>query len=306
MMHQHSHTDTHAHPAGHNTDQNILRLGIVLAITALYMLIEFFGGLWVNSLALLADAGHMLTDVGAIGLALFAAWFSKQPCSSQKTYGYYRLEIFAALINGIALALISFFILYEAFMRLQHPLQIRAGILIWIASGGFILNLVSASILFKSSQHNINIRSAFFHVLSDSLGTLGTVIAGVFIYFWNFYQADPILSMAIALLVLINGWKLIQEATNILLEACPVHLSVADIESALIDLHEIRAVHDLHVWSITSGKEALSVHLVVEDAEHYTPELVMKVQQVLKEKFGLTHLTVQLETPNFEEDSIHF
>jgi len=306
MTHHHSHTDNHVHADCNQTDQNITRLSIVLGVTALYMFIEFLGGLWINSLALLADAGHMLTDIGAIGLALFAAWFSKQPCSSQKTYGYYRLEILVALINGVALALISFFILYEAFVRIQHPLQIKAGALIWIATGGFILNLISASILFKSGQQNLNIRSALFHVLSDSLGTLGTVIAGIAIYFWNFYQADPILSIVIALLVLVNGWKIIQEATNILLEACPVHLSVADIESALTDLHEIRSVHDLHVWSITSGKEALSVHLVVEDTEHYTPDLVMKVQQVLKEKFGLTHLTVQLETPDFEEDSIHF
>ncbi len=302
MTHAHHHECSHHHP---NHD-NIGRLKIVLALTCIYMIVEALGGFWSNSLALLADAGHMLADVGALGLALFAAWFSEHPSSAQKTYGYYRLEIFAALINGVALAVISLFIFYEAFQRFNHPANVKGMALMGIAAGGLAINLTSAAILFRSGKDNINIRGAFMHVLSDSLGSLGTIIAGALIFFLGFSQADPIFSIVIALLVLINAWKLIGETTNILLEGSPAHLSVADIETALTDLPEIRSVHDLHVWCITSGKEAMSVHIVVDNETHYTPDLVNKIQHVLKHRFGLTHLTVQLETPDFEEDEIHF
>lgn len=304
MNHSHTHhTCNHAHPAS----SSIRRLSLVLALTTLYMIVEFIGGLWANSLALLADAGHMLMDVGAVGLALFVAWFAEYPSSPQKTYGYYRLEIFAAFINGLALALISFYIVYEAIQRFQHPPEeIKGNYLMWIAGGGFVINLVSAAILYQPGQKNVNVQGAFMHVLSDSVGSLGAMIAGALVFFFGFYQADPILSILIAILVLVNGWKLIQETTNVLLEACPVHLDVPNITDALTDLPEVKAVHDLHVWSITSGKEALSVHIVVESPEHFRPELVTKIQHCLKEKFGLTHLTVQLEPPEFEEDEIHF
>ncbi len=301
----HAHTHDHSHtPSPAAT--NIGRLSIVLGLTTLYMIVEFAGGMWSNSLALIADAGHMLTDVGAIGLALFAAWFSEHPASPQKTYGYYRLEIFAAFMNGVALAVISFFIVYEALQRLGHPPQIQGNILTWVATGGLVINLSSAAVLFSAGQSNINIRGAFIHILSDTVGSLGAIIAGICIIYFKFYQADPIFSILIAVLVLYNGWKLMQEALNILLEACPVHLSVTDIETALMNLPEIQAVHDLHVWSITCGKEALSAHIVVNDVVQYTPQLVTKIQDILKEKFGLTHSTIQLEPPDFEEDEIHF
>lgn len=269
------------------------------------MLLEFAGGIWSNSLALLADAGHMLADTAAIGLALFAAWFAAHPPSKQKTYGYYRLEILAAFLNGIVLVLVSLYIFWEAVHRFSHPEQVQGNVVLGIATVGLIANLVSAGLLYRSGQHNLNVRGAFLHVISDSLGSVGAIIAGICVMYFGFRMADPIISMFIACLVLYNAWRLIEEATNVLLEGCPVHLDVADIKAALIDLHEIRAVHDLHVWSITLGKEAMSVHIVVDEVAHYRPELVGKIQQVLKEKFGLTHITVQLETPDFIEEDIH-
>lgn len=270
------------------------------------MLVELIGGIWTNSLVLLADAGHMLTDVGAIGLALFTAWFVEHPASPQKTYGYYRLEIFAALINGVALFVISIGIFYEAFHRMQTPSEIKGVALTWIATGGLIVNLLSAAILYAPGQKNINMRAAFMHVISDSLGSIGAIIAGLSITYFGFYQADPVLSIIIAILVLINAWKLIEEASNVLLEASPKHLNVAEIQNALLDLPEVESLHDLHVWSITSGKEALSAHVVVKTESQFSSLVVSKIQQVLKERFHLTHITIQLETPDFEEDDIHF
>ncbi len=308
--HGHSHSHHHHHHGGgcgsHESGGNIRRLLIVLFLTGIYMVVEFSVGLWANSLALIADAGHMLIDVGAIGLALFAAWFSTQTASPQKTYGYQRMEILAAFINGIFLALVAIYVIVEAVQRFNDPPDVKGGALMWVATGGLLINLVSAGILFTAGQSNINIRGALMHVISDSIGSLGAILAGFFILYFGFNKADPIFSIVIAVLVLINAWKLILEAMNVLLEACPVHLNVADIRSALTDLHEIRAVHDLHVWTITSGKDALSVHIVVDDIIHYTPDLVVKIQQILKERFNLTHLTIQLETPDFVEDDIHF
>jgi cobalt-zinc-cadmium efflux system protein len=302
----HSHAHNHSHGSHAAEGDNIGRLRLVLVLTSVYMLVEFAGGLWANSLALLADAGHMLTDVGAVGLALFAAWFARHPTSSQRTYGFYRLEILAALINGVALAVIAIYIFYEAVHRMFEPPEVRGVALIWIATGGLIINLIAARILYQAGQHNINVRAAFVHVLSDTLGSLGAIVAGVLIFFFQFYLADVIFSVLIALLVLVNAWKLIGEATNILLEACPVHLNVGDIKQCLLSLPEVQSVHDLHVWCITSGKDAMSVHVVVSDASHYTPQLVTRIQHDLKEQFGITHLTIQLETPDFEEDEIHF
>jgi len=270
------------------------------------MVLEFLGGLASNSLALMADAGHMLTDVGATGLALFAAWFAEHPASQQKTYGYYRLEILAAFVNGIVLVLIAGWIIYEAFLRLHQPLMVKGNILTLVAFGGLLVNLVSAGVLMKTAASHVNTRAVLTHIFSDVLGALGAIIAGVGILFFHAGWLDPFVSILIALLVLYSAWKLIEETTHLLLEGCPRHLSVEEIESALTGLHEIRAVHDLHVWSITQGKEALSVHIVVDEEEHYCPQLVSKIQDILKQKFGLTHLTIQLETPDFEEAEIHF
>lgn len=305
-MMNHAHSPHGACSGHHHGSTNIQRLALVLVLTTLYMIVEFIGGMWTQSLALLADAGHMLADVGAVGLALFAAWFAEHPASAQKTYGYHRLEIFAAFINGVALAMVALYIFYEVVQRLHHPTEIKSGALMLVATGGFLINLVSAAILYTPGQKNINVRGALAHVISDSIGSLGVIVAGALIWFFGFYQADSIFSILIAILVLVNAWKLIGETTNILLEACPIHLSVTDIQESLMALPEVKSVHDLHVWSITSGKEALSAHVMVTDTRHYTVELVSKIQRTLKDKFGLTHLTIQLEPPGFEEDEIHF
>lgn len=301
-----SHSHHHPLPTRRSASENIGRLALVLLLTGLYMLVEFAGGLWANSLALLADAGHMLADVGAVGLALFAAWFSEHPASPQRTYGYYRLEILAALVNGIALAALSLYIIYEAIQRFYAPSAVQGEILIWIAVGGLLINLISMMVLYSPGQQNLNIRAAFAHILSDSLGSVATILAGLIVFYFGFYQADAILSVLIALLVLVNAWKLIGEATNILLEACPVHLNVAEIKAALLEMPEIESLHDLHVWSIASGKDALSVHVLVREVHHFHAQLITDIQRMLKERFGLTHITIQLEPPDFEEDEIHF
>lgn len=305
--HAHSHHD-HAHGGGcqHGHTSHIPKLLAVLGLTGLYMLVEALGSWFSGSLALLADAGHMLTDVGSIGLAVGAAWFSTRQPSSQQTFGLYRLEIFAAFLNGVALALLSIWILIEAIHRMSYPAEIQGPLMTWIAAGGLVVNLISAWILHGASQHNINVQGAFAHVVSDCLGSCAAIIAGVSVMWWNFPLADPILSILISILVLINGWKLISETLNILLEACPVHINVSAIRQTLLALPQVADVHDLHIWAITSGKEALSAHIMVKTAEDYRPELVSEIQHVLKHQFGLTHLTLQLEPPGFEEDALHF
>jgi cobalt-zinc-cadmium efflux system protein len=270
------------------------------------MVVEFAGGLYTHSLALLADAGHMLMDVGALSLALFASWMSVHPPSSRNTYGYHRLEIFAAFINGVVLAVLALVVFYEAWQRLQHPQPVSGVALTWIALGGRIDDLVAAAVLYQPGRQNLNMKAAFYHVLSDSLGSAGAVVAGLCVVYLGFNQADSLLSMLISLLILVNAWNLIRETVNVLLEACPTHLDVGDIRTALLSLPEVATVHDLHVWSITSGKEALSAHIVVRHTDDYTPQRVTDIQHMLKGRFGLTHLTLQLEPPGFEEDEIHF
>lgn len=306
-MHQHTHSHAHGHTCEHHTHASpIPKLVAVLILTGLYMIVEMIGGWLTGSLALWADAGHMLTDVGSIGLAVAAAWFSTRPTSAQNTFGLHRLEIFAAFINGVALAVLSIWILIEAYHRFTHPQTIQGEAMTWIAVGGLIINLISAWILHRESAHNLNVQGAFAHVVSDCLGSCAAILAGCAIIWWNFPLADPILSMVISILVLINGWKLIGETLNVLLEACPVHLNVGEIQMALSQHPKVAEVHDLHIWAITSGKEALSVHVMVNQLEDFTPSVITELQGLLKQKFGITHATIQLEPPGFEEDEIHF
>ncbi len=282
------------------------RLRLVLCLTAAYMVIEFLGGLWTGSLALIADSGHMLADTASLGLAWFATWFANRPASPQKTYGYYRIEIFAAFINSVLLVLGALLILYHGAQRLHEVHTINSGLMMVFALGGLIINLLSAFLLYDGQKQNLNQRAAFLHVLSDSLGSVGSILAGLLIALYGLNQADAFIAMGIGVLILINAWGVIHETADILLEACPKHLDVARIQEALMKLPEVSSVHDLHVWTITSGKEALSVHVRVNDVVHYTADMVTKIQHLLTHSFGLRHVTIQLETPDFEEDEIHF
>lgn len=297
--HEHSHK-RHARVSGSRR-----RLSIVLVLTALYMIAEAVGGWWTGSLALLADAGHMLADVAALGLALMALWFSARPATSSKTFGYYRLEILAALINGVALVLISLFIFYEAYHRWAAPPEVRSTVMIFVATGGLCINLVCAWLLHGDHKDDLNVRGAWLHIMGDALGSVGAMAAGALMSLYGWYTADPLFSVLISLLIVLSSWHLIRESTNVLLEGTPAHINLAAVEDAILETDGVNGVHDLHIWTITSGREALSAHVI----HAYTtsqPDLLKELRMKLHDRFGVDHLTIQMETPDFEDETFHF
>jgi cobalt-zinc-cadmium efflux system protein len=265
----------------------------VLAITALFMLAEVVGGVLANSLALLADAGHMFTDVGALALSLFAMRMAKRPPSLEKTYGYVRLEILAALVNGAALLLISLFITWEAWKRLNAPVEVDGPLLMGVAVVGLAVNLAAAVLLHTHANESLNVRGAYLHVLGDLLGSLGAIGAGLVILLTGWTPVDSIVSVVIALLILMSAWRLVREAADVLLEAAPSHIDVSEVRAALESVPSLHDVHDLHVWTLTSGFVALSGHGVIDDPLHHG-EVLAEIQGRLA-RFGIEHVTFQLE-----------
>lgn len=294
----------HVHRHGH-AHGNRRRLSIVLLLTAIYMIAELFGGIWTGSLALLADAGHMLADVAALVLALAAVWFGARPATPRKTFGYYRLEILAALINGIGLVLISLLIFYEAYQRWFTPPAIRGVAMTIIAAGGLLINLICARLLHRDREKDLNIRGAWLHVMGDALGSAGAIVAGLFITLLGWTAADSLISVFIGLLIVWSSWHLIRDATNVLLEGTPAHINLAAVEEAIMETEGVSDVHDLHVWTITSGREALSAH-VIHAYSISQPELLQELRVKLLDRFGVDHLTIQMETVDFEDEAIHF
>jgi cobalt-zinc-cadmium efflux system protein len=303
--HRHAH-GAHAHTHDALSARGRRHLLFVLVLTAAYMLAEAAGGWLTGSLALLADAGHMFADVAAIALALVAARFGSRPASPTKTYGYYRLEILAAFTNGVALAAVSLFILYDAYGRWLAPPVLERGVLMTVvASGGLLVNLVCAWLLHGDHAHDLNVRGAWLHVIGDALGSVGAIAAGVFVTLKGWYAADPLFSALIAVLIIWSSWKLIREATNVLLEGTPAHINLAAVEGAILSTDGVEDVHDLHVWTITSGREALSAH--VRHAHAAAPaELLRSLRSKLQDQFGVDHLTIQMETGDFEDETFHF
>jgi cobalt-zinc-cadmium efflux system protein len=298
---------SHSH-AGHShirASESRRKLTMVLVLTAIYMVAEAVGGWLTGSLALLADAGHMLTDVAALALALIAAWFSSRPATSHKTFGYYRLEILAALVNGVALVMISILILYEAYQRWSVPPVVHGSKVMLIATGGLAINLISAWILHGRHEIDLNMRGAWLHVLSDALGSLGAIIAGALMWLYDWYLADPLFSALIGVLIVWSSWRLIRESTNVLLEGTPAHINLAAVEDSILATEGVSNVHDLHVWTITSGREALSAH-VIHAYEVSQPELLKELRAKLHDRFGVDHLTIQMETADFEDETFHF
>jgi len=264
------------------------------------MLAEVIGGFLTNSLALLSDAGHMLADLAALALAMLALWFAARPATTTKTYGYYRMEILAALANGVALVVISLVISYEAFHRIKQPEAVQGFQMLLIAAGGLAVNLVSAWVLYSASEENLNMRGAFLHVIGDALGSVGAIIAGILIWKWGLTLADPIISVAMCLLILYSSWQLIRESVNILLEGTPSHLNVLAIVDAMHEVPGVIDVHDLHVWTIRSGLEALSAHVKIKpEASHR--ETLDALQDRLRSDFNIGHLTIQIELPDITE-----
>jgi len=292
----------HRHGHAHGSRQ---RLSIVLLLTTLVMIAELLGGLWTGSLALLADAGHMLADVAALILALMAVWFGARPATPRKTFGYYRLEILAALINGVGLVLISFFIFYEAYARWFARPVIRSVPMTIVAGGGLIVNLICAALLHRDRDEDLNVRGAWLHVIGDALGSTGAIVAGVLITLFGWTAADSLISVLIGLLIVWSSWHLIRDATNVLLEGTPAHINLAAVEAAIMETDGVSDVHDLHVWTITSGREALSAH-VIHAYSISQPELLKELRVKLLDRFGVDHLTIQMETADFEDEAIHF
>ena len=294
----------HNHRHGRVTESR-KRLTIVLALTASYMFAEFCGGLWTGSLALLADSGHRLADVAALLLALMALWFGARPATPNKTFGYYRLEILAALINGVGLTLISFFIFYEAYFRIYTPPTIRSGPMTIVAAGGLVINLICAKLLHRDRHDDLNMRGAWLHVIGDALGSAGAIAAGVLILIFGWNIADPIISVIIGALIVWSSWHLMRDATNVLLEGTPAHINLAAVEDAILETEGVSNVHDLHVWTITSGRDALSAH-VIHAYSISQPDLLKELRTKLHDRFGVDHLTIQMETADFEDEEFHF
>jgi cobalt-zinc-cadmium efflux system protein len=303
--HRHQHGAA-GHTHGARAERSRRRLALVLALTALYMLAEAAGGWLTGSLALLADAGHMLADVAALALALLAARFGSRPASPTKTFGYYRLEILAAFTNGVALVVVSVLIIYEAYGRWLSPPEIARGWTVTaVASGGLLVNLACASLLHGAHEHDLNVRGAWLHILGDAAGSVGAILAGALVALYGWQRADPLFSALIAVLIVWSSWKLIREATNVLLEGTPAHINLAAVEETILGTGGVEDVHDLHVWTITSGRDALSAH-VVHGAAVSQPELLKSLRDKLHEQFGVDHLTIQMETQEFEDEQFHF
>jgi cobalt-zinc-cadmium efflux system protein len=314
MAHSHAHRHEHdnddanaacAHDHGiHGERPSVTRaLQIALGLTLALMVAEVIGGLWSNSLALLADAGHMLTDAGALGLSLFVAWMCRQPSRPEKTYGYLRWEILAALLNGATLLGISFWIVWEAIRRFQAPQPVAGGLMLVFAAVGLVVNLIAVRILHGVNNASLNVRGAYLHVLGDLLASGGTLVAALLVRTTGWIIADPIASLVSTVLIIGSAWRLVREAVDVLLEAAPPHIALEAVRSRLQSIPGVESVHDLHVWTVTSGVVAMSVHAIVRQPEHHQGVLE-RAHDLLKE-MGIHHVTVQLERNEMYERELH-
>jgi cobalt-zinc-cadmium efflux system protein len=290
--------------SGSAASRNEKQLTIVFFLTLAYLLAEVVGGLWTGSLALLADAGHMLTDVAGVGLALLAIRFAKKPASPERTYGYYRFEILAALTNAVVLILISLYILYEAFLRFQNPPEVESTTMLWVAGIGLVVNLYCMYLLRKGSTDSLNMKGAYFEVLSDMLTSLGVIVAGIIMLTTGWYYADPLLSAGIGLFILPRTWTLLKEAVGVLLEGTPTDVNLESLRQGMLQVPGVAAVHDLHAWVLTSGVNALSAHVVLAvDAQH--DDVLNRTHSYVTTKHPIQHATIQVERGDFTKHETH-
>jgi len=290
-------TSTHSHSKERQASQDSLILA--LSITGVLFVVELVAGFLTNSLALLADAGHMLTDLAALTLSLFALKISARPATHEKTYGYLRVEILAALGNGILLVLVAVYIFYEAYHRLLTPQEVKSFPMLVVACVGLGANLLTAGLLYRTQNDNLNIRGAFLHVMGDTLGSLGAIAAGVAMLAWRWYIADPIVSLVVAVLVLYSSWHLLRESVDVLLEGTPSHLNISSILADVGSVSGVVSVHDLHVWSITSGMPSMSCHVVVRRNQD-APIVLAELSRLMREKHKIEHTTIQIEMENWD------
>jgi cobalt-zinc-cadmium efflux system protein len=294
----------HLHDHREACGRNERRLQAVLLLTTLLIGVEVAGGLAAGSLALLADAGHLLTDAAGLVLALLALHFSERPATPQRTYGYYRVEILAALINAVVLTGLSFLILYEAWERLQDPPAIRTGLVIAVATGGLAVNAAGALLLRRAGGESLNMRAAYLEVLADALASLGVIVAALVVRLTGWLQADPLVSALIGLAILPRTWALLKEAVGVLLEGTPSDVNLAALREAIGSVPGVAGVHDLHVWTLTSGVHAMSVHAVLGDEARHQAVL-SDVRECVARGFKIAHVTVQIESRGCGDSETH-
>jgi cobalt-zinc-cadmium efflux system protein len=269
------------------------RLTLALTITTIVMVVELVGGWLAGSLALLADAAHMLADVAALGLALIAAWIAQRPATPQRSFGFMRFEILAALVNGALLFAIAIGIGVEAWRRMRAPEAVNGSLLLGVAAIGFIANLIAVVILHRDHQHSLNQKGAYLHVLGDLLGSVGAIVAGIIVLATGWVLADPLISVLIGALVLVSAWRLVKESSDVLLEATPAHIAMSDVHDRIASVPGVESVHDLHLWTVTSGVVAMSGHLVVKNPSDNQP--ILEAVQDRMRALGIAHVTVQVE-----------
>lgn len=298
----HAHGSHGRAPAdGSAAAQHKARLKWALVLTASFMVVEVIGGLVTGSLALIADAAHMLTDAGGLVLALIAIHFGERAATPQKTYGYVRMEVLAAAANAVVLLVVTVFVLYEAYDRFLNPPQVLGGPMAAVAVAGLIVNLISMKLLSAGSSESLNVKGAYFEVMSDMLASLGVLIAAIVILFTGWTLADPLIGAGIGLFIIPRTWMLLREAIYILMEGTPPHVDLTLLEKTLLAIPGVTAVHDLHVWTITSGLDSMSCHLVVADMAR-ARETLAAAQVAMRETYGLSHSTIQVEDEALRAD----
>jgi len=282
-------------------DERCRPLAIALAITFLYFVVEVAGGILTNSLALLSDAGHMLSDIAALGLSLVAFQISKRPATSKRTFGYHRFEIVAALVNGLVLWLIVGVIFHEAYQRFFTPPEVQSLGMLIIATIGLGVNIAAGLILYRSHHESLNVHSAFLHVVGDALGSVGAIIAALVMLSTGWYLADPLISFLIGGLILYTSWGLIKESADILMQSVPRGISLDEVQNSMESVNGVLKVHDLHVWAVTSGVFTLSAHAVI-NGDNDSHQVLSELEKALSEKFAIRHTTIQLETKSREAE----
>lgn len=285
--------------------KNKKRLSVVLGLTTTYLVAEVVGGLLTGSLALLADAGHMLTDVAGLALALIAIRFAESPATPERTYGYYRVEILAALTNAIILIGISFYILYEAYERFRNPPEVQSGAMLAVAAVGLAVNIVGIYLLRSASEESLNMKGAYFEVLSDMLTSIGVIVAAVIMLTTEWYYADPLISAGIGLFILPRTWMLLRDVVGVLLEGTPSDVNPTALREAMTGISGVANVHDLHVWSLTSGVNAMSTHVVMADGVA-SDKLLERIRQLVTSDFTIAHVTIQIEVSPCGDREVHF
>jgi cobalt-zinc-cadmium efflux system protein len=291
-----------AHDYGRGADRRAL--AIVFALTGTFMVAEVVGGLITGSLALLADAGHMLSDAFSLGVALFAVWLAGKPATPNRSFGYKRAEILAALLNGATLVAISVWIFVEAYQRFFEPPEILGGWMLAVATLGLVVNLAGAAILSRSSGESLNLQGALRHVVADILGSIGAIVAALIILSTGWGYADPIISVLIGLLVLGSSWKLLRDSTNVLLEGTPPGIDAHEIGRSMVDAEGVVEVHDLHIWTITSGFPALAAHVLVGHEENCHARR-RDLEELLIREYGIEHTTLQVDHVGDHHTTLH-